>query len=262
MNRALSKNFDYAQVWWLIMCLTFLSFFIAHDQNFLSDAVAADRSYISIIIIAAFFGASTHAAWHIFVISARINCAGEILRRSTVNGLEGSGGINDTAENQIRVTTGFEHPQSFIYRFRSAVARHKKMNNEEIAAREGALVLDVFADRLRNPSETGWYLVDILIRLGLVGTIIGFIIVLSALSEGPAPTGDNIQSLLIAMSGGMGTALYTTLAGLVCASLLGVQHMILARAIEHLISLLIDIKARVLTESDPAESNTAESDAA
>lgn len=252
MNRALSKNFDYAQVWWLIMCLTFLSFFVAHDQNFLSDAVEADRSYISIIIIAAFFGASMHAAWHIFVISGRINCAAEILRKSTVSDPKESRVEEDEFDIEKPVTTGFEHPQSFIFRFRSAVAGHKEMNSAEIAAREGALVLDVFADRLRNPSETGWYLVDILIRLGLVGTIIGFIIVLSALSEGPAPTGDNIQSLLIAMSGGMGTALYTTLAGLVCASLLGVQHMILARAIEHLISLLIDIKARVLTESDPA----------
>ncbi|MEM7636781.1 MAG: MotA/TolQ/ExbB proton channel family protein, partial [Pseudomonadota bacterium] len=90
--------------------------------------------------------------------------------------------------------------------------------------------------------EIGWYLVDILIRLGLIGTIVGFILILGALSSGPAPTPENIQTLLISMSGGMGTALYTTLAGLVTAMLLGAQYMVLARGTEELIGKLVRIR--------------------
>ena len=83
--------------------------------------------------------------------------------------------------------------------------------------------------------------VDILIRLGLIGTIIGFIMIFASINAGQTPSSDNIQSLLLSMSGGMGTALYTTLLGLVSATLLGSQHMILARSVESLIARLIRI---------------------
>ena len=105
-------------------------------------------------------------------------------------------------------------------------------------------VLEIYADRLRAPVELGWYMVDILIRIGLIGTIIGFILILGALADGPPPTGDNIQALLISMSGGMGTALYTTLAGLVTATLLGLQYSVLSRSVERLVGLLIQIRNR------------------
>lgn len=229
---------NFAQLWWLFVCLMAVAFFIAEDQNYLSAMLEADRSYISLVIIAAFLAATIHAALHIFIISKRIESVTTALQAS------------DLAAAQTmpaRNRTGFEHPVNFVARFITSIEQHKGAASTEMTAQESALVLDIYADRLRNPSETGWYLVDILIRLGLVGTIIGFIIVLSALSDGPAPTGDNIQTLLIAMSAGMGTALYTTLAGLICASLLGAQHMILSRAIEHLIGLLIDLKSRILT---------------
>ena len=41
----------------------------------------------------------------------------------------------------------------------------------------------------------------------------------------------------------MGTALYTTLSGLVAASFLGFQYMLLGREVEHLIGLLIRIRS-------------------
>jgi biopolymer transport protein ExbB/TolQ len=108
--------------------------------------------------------------------------------------------------------------------------------------KDGGLVFEIYADRLRAAVEIGWYLVDILIRLGLIGTIVGFILILGALSSGPAPTPENIQTLLISMSGGMGTALYTTLAGLVTAMVLGAQYMVLARGTEELIGKLVRIR--------------------
>ena len=46
------------------------------------------------------------------------------------------------------------------------------------------------------------------------------------------------------MSGGMGTALYTTLAGLVTAMALGAQYMVLGRGTEELIALLVRIRDR------------------
>lgn len=233
--RETSQQNNYAQGWWLLTCITLLAVYIAHDQRYLDAMIDADRSYISLVIIIAFIAASAHAAWHIHAISARIDVTKNLLK---------GGEIQQAIEPVEQV--GFEAAEQFANQYLEALLEHKEGDNKETVARETALVLDVYADQLRNPSETGWYLVDILIRLGLIGTIIGFIIVLNALNDGPPPTGDNIQSLLIAMSGGMGTALYTTLAGLICASILGAQHMILSRAIEYLISLLIDLKSKVV----------------
>ncbi|MBA4782430.1 MAG: MotA/TolQ/ExbB proton channel family protein [Rhizobiales bacterium] len=234
-----NDRYHAVQGWWLLACLILLALYIAHDRGYLALMLATDKSYISPVIMLAFLIASLHAAWNIFLMDMRIEKAkAEISSRSG----EAIHRLVRTPERRARLRDS----QEIVAHYIADLERLRRGHAADGAAREGALVLDVLADCLRNPGETGWYLVDILTRLGLIGTIIGFVIVLSALSDGPAPTGDNIQILLIAMSGGMGIALYTTLAGLICASLLGAQHMILSRATEQLIALLIRLKAEVL----------------
>lgn len=105
-------------------------------------------------------------------------------------------------------------------------------------------VLEFIADRLRAPVEIGWFLVDLAIRLGLAGTIIGFILIFASLS-GETIVGENaLRELLVSMSGGMGTALFTTLTGLVAATVLSFQYLILGRLTEQLLGeMLLDNKA-------------------
>lgn len=244
MKTGYAACYGFFQGWWFLICLTGLATFIAYDQDYLARMVEADRSSISLAIIAAFIAASAHAAWHIFLVSRRIEAARMRLAQTTIM----AHGAREDPQERLRL----ELPEHFINRYIAKISTHLRADNGEHAAGEAALVLDVYADRLRNPSETGWYLVDILIRLGLIGTIVGFVIVLGTLADGPPPTSDTIQGLLIGMSGGMGTALYTTLSGLLCASVLGAQHMILSRASEHLIALLIDLKSRMLKEGCPS----------
>ena len=99
--------------------------------------------------------------------------------------------------------------------------------------------LDVIAERMRSTVELGWFLVDLAIRLGLAGTIIGFILIFTSLS-GETIIGENaLRELLVSMSGGMGTALFTTLTGLVCATFLSFQYMILGRLTERIIAQLM-----------------------
>ena len=57
-------------------------------------------------------------------------------------------------------------------------------------------ILEVYADELRHPVEIGNHLVDGLIRLGLIGTIIGFILMLQTLVDGPLPQAESIQKLV------------------------------------------------------------------
>ena len=99
--------------------------------------------------------------------------------------------------------------------------------------------LAVLADRLRAPVEAGWFMVDLAIRLGLAGTIIGFILIFGSLSGEKIVGDDALRELLVSMSGGMGTALFTTLAGLIAATFLSLQYLLLGRQTEYVIAAVM-----------------------
>jgi len=107
-------------------------------------------------------------------------------------------------------------------------------------------IVEIHADTLRAPVDLGWFLVDLAIRLGLLGTIIGFILIFTSLSSISLDGAEGLGALLVAMSGGMGTALLTTLSGLVGASFLSMQYLILGRQAEYQIALLIRLRNRIL----------------
>jgi hypothetical protein len=71
--------------------------------------------------------------------------------------------------------------------------------------------------------EIGWFWSEICLSLGMIGTVIGFIQMLSGFSVMESGSTKNIQTLIVKMSYGMSTALYTTLAGLVFGNLIKLQ---------------------------------------
>ena len=82
---------------------------------------------------------------------------------------------------------------------------------------------DVYNSRLKGPQEIGWFVSDMMLKLGLLGTIIGFIFMLGSVANIADFDVSNMQKILRHMSNGMGTALYTTLTGLVCSVLSAMQ---------------------------------------
>jgi len=81
----------------------------------------------------------------------------------------------------------------------------------------------------------GWFAADSVLKLGLLGTIIGFILMLAPISNLSGYDAASIQSALGEMSAGMAVALYTTLTGLVANLLLRLQFQILADAMQKLL---------------------------
>lgn len=73
-------------------------------------------------------------------------------------------------------------------------------------------------------SEVGWFVSDVLLTLGMIGTVAGFIYMLSSsFAEMDPGNAFSMQGVLVKLSTGMSTALYTTAAGLVCSLLLKLQ---------------------------------------
>jgi len=82
--------------------------------------------------------------------------------------------------------------------------------------------------------RSGWFVSDILITLGMIGTVVGFIYMLST-SFGSIDVSQphTMRTALSKMSTGMGTALYTTASGLVCSLLLKLQLFNLQQGLDH-----------------------------
>lgn len=73
-------------------------------------------------------------------------------------------------------------------------------------------------------NEGGWFASDMFLTLGMIGTVIGFIFMLST-SFADISTANvvTLKAALSKMSMGMSTALFTTAAGLICGIVLKIQ---------------------------------------
>ena len=89
--------------------------------------------------------------------------------------------------------------------------------------------------------DNGFFVADILLKLGIVGTVIGFIIMLSSLSTIDEMNLSKMNNLLLSMSSGMKVALYTTLSGLICSILLTIQNNYFENKINNFISKILSI---------------------
>ena len=82
-------------------------------------------------------------------------------------------------------------------------------------------------------TDVGWFVSESCLALGMIGTVIGFLLMLgTAFSDLDVTSSEALQAALASMAVGMSTALYTTLIGLVCSLIIKVQLMNLEVALE------------------------------
>jgi len=209
----------YPQAWLLMISVMVFGAYVAWDLGVFRVIAALDQSYMASLIIALVILASIHCGWHIIHNSQRIKHSQDWLN-------------SPGSEQQSHA----EYTQTFLQELESSAGSDTDPSDDAI--------VEIYADRLRAPAELGWFFVDLAVRLGLLGTIIGFILIFASLTNIKIDGGDDLKNLLIAMSGGMGTALLTTLTGLIGASLLSVQYLLLGREAEHQVGLLLRMKIR------------------
>ena len=88
------------------------------------------------------------------------------------------------------------------------------------------LVKEDIADAT-SKEEIGWFISESLLSIGMIGTIVGFMMMLGGFAGGaidPSNVGST-KELLFSISNGMSTALITTLTGIICSQLLKFQYM-------------------------------------
>ena len=184
----------------LMQSLVIFSSYLIIDLGILSLIIDSDRSKISLIILSIYVLACSH--W--FYIS--INLDKEIAS------------LDDKDKKTLI--------RSFIDSAKEGKSANQKIN------------LDLLEDELSNKHALGYLAVDILLKLGLTGTVIGFILMLLPIGEIRDFDPQVLQQLLATMSGGMAVALYTTLTGLITSMLLKFQYFVLDSDLSHTINYL------------------------
>lgn len=97
-------------------------------------------------------------------------------------------------------------------------------------------------DLTHGPHETAWWFASTTIKLGLLGTVVGFIVMIGQIDLQGTDTAQ-IQALLAQMTKGMGIALVTTLVGLCANLLLGIQLLLLDRQADRVAGAILAAEA-------------------
>lgn len=97
----------------------------------------------------------------------------------------------------------------------------------------------LLSERTHGPHETAWWFAAAAIKLGLLGTVVGFIIMSLQLGRVQVFDISEVQTLLKQMTNGMAIALYTTLVGLAANLWLGLQLLLLDRMADKVVASIL-----------------------
>jgi hypothetical protein len=196
--------------------------------------LASDKTYISAIILVLYIAASIHCFMRTVVISRELDAATRVaaLVNREVSGFTVAGPNVMTADG-TRLPPGqvTGHIRNLILKAR--LQGHHRLDQ--------TLLLRGLADALRGPNQLGSFASDALMKLGLLGTIVGFILMLAPIAGLDAADRASVKSSMGLMSDGMAVAMYTTLSGLVGSILLQTQYYLLDDATAKLFALATDL---------------------
>ena len=94
--------------------------------------------------------------------------------------------------------------------------------------------------KLANKINFIKFIANTLVILGLIGTVIGFIIALSGVDGSVSNNPEEISKMITTLIQGMSVALYTTLAGSICSVWLNICYQILSTGANKLLSKIIE----------------------
>lgn len=208
---------------WLIFAgLNLLTFLLLWFYGLLQKALEADPTHITLFITLIYIATSLHCLWRCIAVS-REAAAQEQLFASLKDGDRalhklGEGGASDEADAGGLVDA----------HIRDLVAKARRLPKEQKL--DQSLLLRVLAQRLNGSTPFGAFASDLVMKLGLFGTIVGFIMMLAPIAGLGGEDQGAIKSSMALMSAGMAVAMYTTLAGLVGSILIKIEYQFVETA--------------------------------
>jgi MotA/TolQ/ExbB proton channel family len=223
---------------WLIFTgVSAFAFVMAWHFGLVRMMVNGDKTYISIIIGVLYVLSSLHCLMRTTTISRELDRAHRVLALVSkgVPQLKVEGTDVVTAE-------GARLPRGEVTgHIRNLILKASLQGEQREERLDQTLLLRGLADALRGPNQLGSYAGDTLMKLGLLGTIIGFIMMLAPIAGLDAADHASLRTSMGLMSDGMAVAMYTTLTGLVGSILVQTQYYMLDKATQRLFGLATNL---------------------
>lgn len=217
---------------------------VTTDQGLVQLMVDADQSRICIVLILMYAVGLGHTFRRTLYLSREINHA------VTVAGRLEQGAVPPSALRNRDTARAAGLPAGFVVDYLADV--HAARSQPEGAEGGASDLLDAYASRLRGAHEFGWFYIDLMLKVGFLGTLVGFILMLGSVAETGTLDASTMQKVLQQMSVGMSTALYTTMASLVAGILLSVPYYLLDRGLEALLQVTVHVKEVLVPPSASA----------
>lgn len=218
--------------WLSILLVVCFGLFISWQYGLLTALLENDSSYISSIILGIFLLTTISAGFRVVFLSRELDRALRIIEVIQANG----GNILLQPDGSLK-SMGYLLPDCLLTRQLYKQLMRRQCTEHRDCSR---VLLDNMEKEVSGHHEFGWLVADMMIKLGLLGTVIGFILMLGSVAVIENADITTIQNMLTDMSDGMRVALFTTLTGLLSGLLLGLQYHFLDRGATRLLGLVSD----------------------
>jgi hypothetical protein len=221
---------------WLIFTgVSAFAFVMCWHFGLVRMMINGDKTYISVIIAMLYVASSLHCLLRTTAISRELDRTHRVLALV-------SKGMPQLKVDGTDVVTpeGAKLPRGEVTgHIRNLILKAGLQGDEHRL--DQTLLLRGLADALRGPNQLGSYAGDALMKLGLLGTIVGFIMMLAPIAGLDAADRVSVKSSMGLMSDGMAVAMYTTLTGLIGSILVQTQYYMLDKATQRLFGLATNL---------------------
>jgi NADH:ubiquinone oxidoreductase subunit 5 (subunit L)/multisubunit Na+/H+ antiporter MnhA subunit len=214
--------------WSMLAGLIAFGAWVAWDMGVLQRLLLTDKTRISLLITVIFLFGSLHCAARSLFLSRQQEALESIIRLS----MDGPPRVQDGR----LVLSKQPLPPSLAEAYLAAAITKRSTESANSPPTDRQLLAQVMAEQARGQHEAGWFVAGALIKLGLLGTVVGFVLMLTPVTMLESFDQSQVQNLLKQMTVGMGIALNTTLVGLIGTLLLGIQYLLIDRAADRLVA--------------------------
>jgi hypothetical protein len=216
--------------WLILMSLIVFGAAVLWHLGLIRLMLETDRTHVSSLILVLFVLTTLHCLTQTWVVSRELTAV-----RGFQDVLRGERGV-------LRALAG----DLSSARQDSIIGRHVANLVVKARAQKGrrldqTLLLRALADRLRSREKVGLFVSEALLRLALLGTAVGFILMLIPIAGLTAFDAESLRKALAGMSSGMAIALNVTVTGIATALLLKLQYFYLDKAIADLFAAITEL---------------------
>jgi hypothetical protein len=220
--------------WLMFTGVSAFGFVLAWHYGLFHLMLASDKTYISVTITVLYAAISLHCLARTATISRELDSAQRVFALVS----RGTPSFRVVGPDVVTGDGTKLPPGQVTAHIRNLILKAGLQGHHRL---DQTLLLRGLADALRGPNQLGPFASDALMKLGLLGTIIGFILMLAPIAGLDAADRASVKSSMGLMSDGMAVAMYTTLTGLIGSVLVQTQYYMLDEATAKVFGLATDL---------------------